>query len=415
MIDLLNQIKTNSYKNLLNDDIFNIYLYLYNHKLTDPRVKKILINIKNQEIENDIEKMLIYLFFNTPIIVFNIKHFIYIQEFFPKFNHLIKLEEDLVNNIILEYYYIYKNKYMEDISKKNIYRTSKINIFLIEYIKCITNPRWIKNLELYKNTLKKCFIRQKTIEDYKLVNNNNSFDSKVNEGIVNNSKKITISKNIFKDLIFNYKTPKKIIDNNVDVDKFLLHYNLKAKILMEDSNSILINHCIQFLSDENLKFVYDFLEDKSHINYEINKRKLFIHFIDKIIRDTLISFETLINLEINKKIFFKHLLHECTKNKDNLKAYYKKFFRICKIMKTNKRIFLIEWLKCFIYYKKFDLYCKVFSHIKQKLNKSDLLLFKLIYKCIKKKTYKPFIIRMRNLSDSKYCIFSYRDICKKFK
>lgn len=344
LVNLLTQIKNKSINQLLPEDTYNMYKYLYKYKLDDPHVKNLLKGMSNDLKGNILENYLISLFFMTRISVTDIYHRIYLLEYFPLLCYLIEDPKNIQHKLIIQYYLLETSK-SED---KNI-----INELVLEFIKDLVHP-----------------------ED------------------------------------------NKIVLHKKDINSFLIYYNTKSRILIENENTVLINSICKYMTDINIDLLYDVIEDKSIINIEINRRKIFDRLKYKIIRDTLITSYTLINLKVKKKDFYKLLNNYTMAYKDLLEINFKKYLEILKIISYNQKyILLIEWMKTFIYFGRFDLFIKLYKNIKikKKFPKKELDLFSTLCRCIKKKNFRPFLLKCGYLIDSEFCIYSYKDIIFKLK
>ncbi|WUR04787.1 uncharacterized protein VNE69_10137 [Vairimorpha necatrix] len=344
MEDLLLQIKNGQIKNLLEEDSYKLYKYLYKYKLKDPRIEIVLEGIKNDESSNDIEKTLVSLFFMKKIKIENIHTRIYLQEYFPRFHFLFIDSEDIKYQMILQFYFLIK--------KYKIYETNKkLNNLVAKYI---------SSIRIFKNDL----------------------------------------------TLYNDKT-----------NTFVLNYNTKQRILKESEDNPLMNCLIPHLSTPVLVDLYDIIEDKSVINLEINNRNLFHYLIDKIVRDTLIDHMNLIDLKVDKKIFYIHLNKSTMIYKKLLERNFKKYLDILKLIKYKKKyVLLVEWLKTFIYFGKFELFKKLYKSLHKKISKEESELFDILRNNLKSKkhfTLVPFLVKCRHYKDSEFCIHSYKDITMK--
>ncbi|KAK6089931.1 hypothetical protein P3W45_001134 [Vairimorpha bombi] len=291
----------------------------------------------------------------------------------PHVKTLLKGIEQEVKENILEKYLI-SLFFMNRISVKDIYH----RIYILEYF-----PLFCHLIEGPENILHKLIIQ------YYLLETSKSEDKNIINGLV---------PEFINDLV----NPKdnKIVLFKEDINSFLIYYNTKSKILIENNSTVLINLMCKYMTDLNIELLYDVIEDKSVINIEINRRKIFDRLKHKIIRDTLITSYTLINLKVKKKDFYKILNNYTMVYKDLLEINFKKYLEILKIIPYNQKyILLIEWMKTFIYFGRFDLFIKLYKNIKikKKFPKNELDLFSTLYRCIKKNgnmNLNPFLLKI---------------------
>lgn len=210
------------------------------------------------------------------------------------------------------------------------------------------------------------------------------------------------------------KSKNEILLYNNKINTFLINYNTRQKILKESEDTLLINTIIQYLSNFNIECLYELLEDKTVLNKEINKRKMFSKLKYKIVRESLINPCCLINLKIDKKEFYLTLNRATMIYKDLLDINFKKYIEILKIIKYNKKyVLLTEWLKTFIYFGRFDLFKKLYKEIRTKIPKEEKNLYLTLVKFLKDKSLinlQPFIFKCGYIKDSEFSVHSYKDI-----